>query len=158
MQRARTAIVVKLYTVGFTKKSAREFFEDLLAPSCARRVLDIRARPSSQLSGFAKVSKSGGDFQFLLRRLCDMDYVHVPELAPSDRLLNEYRANELSWDAYSEQYINGLTEQQVEALLDRDLFNEAVLLCSEASPERCHRRHAAEYLQRHWVDIEIVHL
>ena len=155
---ARTAIVVKLYTVGFTKKSAKVFFEELLAPSGARRVLDIRARPSSQLSGFAKVSKSGGDFQFLLRRLCDMDYVHVPELAPSIRLLGEYRAKELSWDAYSEQYIEGLAERKVEDRLDRDIFNEGVLLCSEASPERCHRRLATEYLQQHWGDVEIIHL
>ena len=149
---------MNLYTVGFTKKSAKVFFEELLAPSGARRVLDIRARPSSQLSGFAKVSKSGGDFQFLLRRLCDMDYVHVPELAPSDRLLSEYRANELSWDAYSEQYIDGLAEQKVEAQLNHSIFDGGVLLCSEASPEHCHRRLAAEYLQRHWGDVEIIHL
>jgi len=149
---------VKIYTVGFTKKSAKVFFEDLLAPSGARRVLDIRARPSSQLSGFAKVSKSGGDFQFLLSRLCDMDYVHVPELAPSDRLLSEYRADELSWDAYSEQYIEGLGEQRVEDDLDQGIFDGGVLLCSEASPEHCHRRLAAEYLQRHWDDVEIIHL
>ncbi|MCY4618267.1 MAG: DUF488 domain-containing protein [Chloroflexi bacterium] len=149
---------MKIYTVGFTKKSAKVFFEDLLAPSGARRVLDIRARPSSQLSGFAKVSKSGGDFQFLLSRLCDMDYVHVPELAPSDRLLSEYRADELSWDAYSEQYIEGLGEQRVEDDLDQGIFDGGVLLCSEASPEHCHRRLAAEYLQRHWDDVEIIHL
>ena len=149
---------MNLYTVGFTKKSAKVFFEDLLAPSGARRVLDIRARPSSQLSGFAKVSKSGGDFQFLLRRLCDMDYVHVPELAPSDLLLSEYRANEMTWDAYSEQYIDGLTEQKVEAQLNHDILDGGVLLCSEASPEHCHRRLAAEYLQRHWGDVEIIHL
>ena len=149
---------MKLYTIGFTKKSAKVFFDELLAPSGAQRVLDVRLKPSSQLSGFAKVSKSGGDFQFLLRRLCDMDYVHVPELAPSDRLLSEYRANELSWDAYSEQYIDGLAEQKVEAQLDRHTFDGGVLLCSEASPERCHRRLAAEYLQRHWGDVEIIHL
>ncbi len=149
---------MKLYTIGFTKKSAREFFDELLGPSGAQRVLDVRLKPSSQLSGFAKVSKSDGDFQFLLHRLCDMDYVHVPELAPSDRLLSEYRANEMSWDAYSEQYIDGLTEQKVEAQLDRDIFDGGVLLCSEASPGHCHRRLAAEYLQRHWGDVEIIHL
>ena len=149
---------MNLYTIGFTKKSAREFFDVLLRPSGARRVVDVRARPSSQLSGFAKVGKTDGDLQFLLRRLCDMDYVHVPELAPSIRLLGEYRAKELSWDAYSEQYIKGLAEQKVEDRLDRDIFNEGVLLCSEASPERCHRRLAAEYLQQHWGDVEIIHL
>lgn len=149
---------MKLYTIGFTKKSAREFFEDLLAPSGAVRVLDIRARPSSQLSGFAKVGKSGGDFQFLLRRLCEMDYVHIPELAPSGDLLSEYRAGDLTWNEYAERYCELLEEQSVETVLDPHLFDSGVLLCSEALPEHCHRRLAAEYLQRHWGDIEIVHL
>ncbi len=151
-------MTVKLYTIGFTKKSAKEFFEDLLAPSGARRMLDIRARPSSQLSGFAKVGKSDGDFQFLLHRLCDMDYVHIPELAPNNDLLSDYRARELSWDAYSERYLESLAERKVEAQLDPTLFADAVLLCSEATPEHCHRRLAAEYLQEHWDDVEIIHL
>ena len=87
-----------LYTIGFTKKSAREFFDDLLGPSGAKRVIDVRLRPSSQLAGFAKVSKSGGDFEYLLYRLCDMDYVHVPLLAPSDELFTSYRGGDITWD------------------------------------------------------------
>ena len=149
---------MRLYTIGFTKKSAREFFDDLLAPSGARRVLDIRVRPSSQLSGFAKVGKSDGDFQFLLRRLCDMDYVHIPELAPSIELFTEYRAGDLSWDEYAARYRKLLEEREVESVLERQLFADAVLLCSEASPERCHRRLAAEYLRKHWDDVEVIHL
>ncbi len=149
---------MKLYTIGFTKKSAKEFFEYLLAPTGAKRVLDVRARPSSQLSGFAKVGKSGGDFQFLLRRLCDMHYVHVPELAPSSELFSEYRACDLNWDEYAERYRELLVEREVENLLDPELLADGVLLCSEASPERCHRRLAAEYLREHWNDIEIIHL
>ena len=138
---------MKLYTIGFTKKSAREFFDDLLRPSGARRVLDVRARSSSQLSGFAKVGKTDGDFQFLLRRLCDMDYVHVPELAPSNELLSDYRAGDLSWDDYADRYRELLEERGVEDLLQPELIADGVLLCSEASPEHCHRRLAAEYLQ-----------
>ena len=149
---------MKLYTIGFTKKSAKEFFEYLLAPTGAKRVLDVRARPSSQLSGFAKVSKSDGDFQFLLRRLCSMDYVHVPELAPNGELLSYYRANDLTWDEYSDSYRELLEQRKVETQLDPNLFVDGVLLCSEASAVRCHRRLAAEYLQRHWDDVEIIHL
>ena len=149
---------MKLYTIGFTRKSAREFFDELLAPSGAGRVLDVRLRPSSQLSGFAKVGKSDGDFQFLLRRLCNMDYVHVPVLAPSNDLLSDYRAGDMTWDEYTERYLDLLEERGVEDELERGLFANAVLLCSEDTPERCHRRLAAEYLQRHWGDIEIVHL
>lgn len=149
---------MRLYTIGFTKKSAREFFEELLAPSGAVRVIDIRLRPSSQLSGFAKVSKAGGDFQFLLQRLCGMDYVHLPVLAPSEELFTSYRGGEMTWDEYGEHYGELLAERRVECDLDRELFADAVLLCSEDSPERCHRRLAAEYLRSHWGDVEIVHL
>ena len=150
--------MITIYTIGFTKKSAQEFFEDLLAPSGARRVLDVRLRPSSQLSGFAKVSKSGGDFEFLLSRLCGMDYVHAPLLAPSDELFTSYRGGDLTWDEYSERYLALLDERGIVKELDRGLLTDAVLLCSEDSAERCHRRLAAEYLSRHWGDIEIVHL
>lgn len=149
---------MKIYTIGFTKKSAREFFEELVGPSDARRVIDIRLKPSSQLSGFAKVSKSGGDFEFLLQRLCDMDYVHLPELAPSDELFQSYRAGDMSWDEYAEGYLDLLEARGVEDQLERELFADAVLLCSEDTPERCHRRLAAEYFRRHWGDVEIVHL
>ena len=149
---------MKLYTIGFTRKSAREFFDELLLPSGATRVIDVRLRPSSQLSGFAKVSQSDGDFQFLLRRLCGMDYVHVPDLAPSEELFKRYRGGDLTWDEYSERYLDLLSMRRVEHELDRELFADAVLLCSEDTPERCHRRLAAEYLQQHWGDLEIIHL
>ena len=149
---------MKLYTIGFTKKSAREFFDDLLAPSGATRVLDVRARPSSQLSGFAKVGQTDGDLQFLLLRLCDMDYVHLTELAPSRELLAEHRAGDLTWDDYADRYRTLLRERGVENSLDPETVADGVLLCSEASPEYCHRRLAAEYLQQRWGGIEIVHL
>ena len=149
---------MKLHTIGFTRKSAREFFDELLAPSGAERVLDVRLRPSSQLSGFAKVSKSDGDFQFLLERLCGMEYLHVPALTPSDELFNSYRAGDMTWETYAGRYLDLLNERGVEQELDQELFAGGVLLCSEASPARCHRRLAAEYLQRHWSDVEIIHL
>lgn len=149
---------MKLYTIGFTRKSARTFFDGLLGSIEATRVIDVRLKPSSQLSGFAKVSKSGGDFEFLLERLCGMDYLHMPSLAPSEELFKPYRAGEIEWDEYAERYTALLEERRVESKLDPATFADAVLLCSEDTPERCHRRLAAEYLLRQWGGIEIVHL
>ncbi len=149
---------MRLYTIGFTKKSAREFFDELLGSTGARRVVDIRLKPSSQLAGFAKVSKSGGDFEYLLKRLCQMDYVHLLELAPTTDLFKAVRAGDIGWDEYAERYIELLAERRVEATLDPAMIADSVLLCSEDTPEHCHRRLAAEYLQRHWGDVEIVHL
>ena len=149
---------MRIFTVGFTKKSAREFFDELLGRSGAKRVIDVRLRPSSQLAGFAKVSKSGGDFEFLLDRLCGMGYVHAPLLAPSAELFTGVRGGEIEWEEYREGYLRLLDERDVANLLDPLLFADGVLLCSEDTPVRCHRRLAAEYLREHWGDVEIVHL
>ncbi len=147
-----------LYTIGFTKKSAREFFDEQLRSSGAERLIDVRLKPSSQLAGFAKVGKTDGDFQFLLSELCGMDYVHLPVLAPHPELLKSYRAGDVTWDDYEPRYLAELDARAAADTLDRSLFDNAVLLCSEDTPERCHRRLAAEYLQHHWGDMQIVHL
>ena len=47
------ANALKLYTIGFTKKSAEDFFE-LLSASGAVRLVDVRLKNVSQLAGFAK--------------------------------------------------------------------------------------------------------
>ena len=147
-----------LYTIGFTKKSAREFFLERLGGSGADRLIDVRLKPSSQLAGFAKVGKTDGDFQFLLRELCGMDYLHLPVLAPPPDLLKGYRAGDITWDEYELRYLAELEARAAADTLDLALFKNAVLLCSEDTPERCHRRLAAEYLQDRWGGIEIVHL
>lgn len=149
---------MKIYTIGFTKKSASRFFEGLLEPSGAKRLIDVRIHRSSQLSGFAKAGKDGGDLPFLLRRICAMDYMYLPELAPSAELLSEYRAGGQSWSAYEQRYVALLDARGVGAALERCLLADSVLLCSEHEPEHCHRRLAAEYFQHRWGGIEIIHL
>ncbi len=44
---------MNIYTIGFTKKSAKEFFE-ILKKNEIEQVIDIRLNNTSQLSGFAK--------------------------------------------------------------------------------------------------------
>ena len=148
---------MKIYTIGFTKKSAARFFEELLEPSGAKRLIDVRIHNSSQLAGFAKAGKTGGDLAFFLRSICRMDYVYLSQLAPSAALLDDYRKNDLPWSAYEQRYVSLLDSRNV-AALDRALFDDSVLLCSEAEPDYCHRRLAAEYLQHRWGGVEIVHL
>ena len=50
---------VKLFTIGFTKKSAETFFS-LLRESGVLRVLDIRLHNTSQLAGFGSFRPRGG--------------------------------------------------------------------------------------------------
>lgn len=142
-----------LYTIGFTRKKASRFF-GLLRESGATALVDTRLNNVSQLAGFAKRD----DLEFFVRELCGMTYRHELRLAPTAEDLLAYRNGELAWDDYAETYLRLLRERQVEAVLRPSDFEGAVLLCSEAAPERCHRRLAAEYLAAAWGTGEIVHL
>lgn len=146
---------MKIYTIGFTQKSAQLFF-DLLLQHRIRLLVDIRLKPTGQLSGFAKKD----DLPFFLDRLVDhCTYLHLPELAPSEEILQEYR-NGKNWFKYEEQFKHLMLERNIPHTLNRKIFEESVscLLCSEASPEHCHRRLVAERIAEYWSGFEIVHL
>jgi uncharacterized protein (DUF488 family) len=145
---------VEIYTIGFTQKSARQFF-GILKSNQIRNLLDIRLSNSGQLAGFTKST----DLAYFLRELCDADYLHEPRLAPTKELLSGYRNGEFSWADYERIFNQLLIERDVEHTIDPALFVErTAMLCSEAMPEQCHRRLVAEYLQRAWGDVTIRHL
>jgi uncharacterized protein (DUF488 family) len=145
---------MEVFTIGFTKKTAEEFF-GLLRKAGVRRLLDVRLRNTSHLAGWAKQE----DLQFFLRELLQVEYVHEPLLAPTDELLTGYRKRRLGWEEYEEQFLKLMAERRVEETLPRSLFEmPTVLLCTEPTPDRCHRRLVAEYLRDKWGDLEIVHL
>jgi uncharacterized protein (DUF488 family) len=145
--------MVKIYTIGFTKKSAERFFE-ILQDSGSKRLVDIRLNNASQLSGFTKRD----DLRYFLHELCDMDYVHEQLLAPTKEMLDEYKKYGLSWPEYEQQFLQLVAERQIESTVSRDLIANSVLLCSETTAHQCHRRLVAEYLAEQWGDLEIVHL
>lgn len=142
-----------LYTIGFTRKPASEFFR-LLRESGARRLVDVRLRPGGQLSGFAKQD----DLAYFLRELCGMDYIHMPELAPTTPVLEGLRKGHRHWPTYEREFLALMEERRVAETVDRESLANAALLCSEDSPERCHRRLVAEHLRARWGDVEVVHL
>jgi uncharacterized protein (DUF488 family) len=144
---------VKLFTIGFTKKSARRFFE-LLRGSGAKRVVDVRLNNVSQLAGFAKKE----DLAYFLREICAMEYIHLPELAPTQPMLDEYKKERGNWKAYETRFLTLMKERRIEETIARDSVAGGCLLCSEDKPHHCHRRLVAEYLKRHWRDVDIVHL
>jgi uncharacterized protein (DUF488 family) len=145
---------MKLYTIGFTGKSARRFFE-LLARNGLQRVVDIRLRPGGQLSGFAK----GSDLAWFLDQLNGCAYRHLPELAPTKERLDDYRKDH-DWNRYVQRFEALMDIRRIPETLDRASFESVVscLLCSELTPERCHRRLVAERLAKAWPDVEVVHL
>lgn len=144
---------MKLFTIGFTKKSARDFFTKLKR-SGAKRVVDVRLNNVSQLAGFAKRN----DLEFFLREICQMDYVHVPELAPTQDILDEYKKNKGDWNVYERKFVDLMRKREIEKHIDPAVIADGCLLCSEDKPHHCHRRLVAEYLQSHWGDIQITHI
>jgi hypothetical protein len=116
----------------------------------------VRLNNSSQLAGFAKRD----DLSFFLEELCDAEYLHEPLLAPTRDILDAYRKGREAWPAYERCFLELMRERRIEEALDRKFFEEAptALLCSEARPERCHRRLVLEYLDREWGGIRAVHL
>lgn len=144
---------MRIYTLGFTKKSAESFFE-ILRASGVERVIDVRLNNVSQLAGFTKRD----DLAYFLREVCSVEYEHMPDLAPTQELLKAYRDRAITWDDYESQFLALMAERRVEDLPIRDVIANACLLCSEETAEHCHRRLVAEYLQDHWGDVEIIHL
>jgi uncharacterized protein (DUF488 family) len=145
---------MEVYTIGFTKKSAEEFF-GLLRAAGIKRLLDVRLNNVSQLAGFAKRD----DLRFFLKELCGADYIHEPLLAPTQELLDGYKKLKGSWCDYEERFLALMAERKIEEKIDRRLFEvPTVLLCSEATADRCHRRLVLEYLKTKWGEFDIVHL
>jgi uncharacterized protein (DUF488 family) len=145
---------MEIYTVGFTKHTAEEFFESLKGAGI-EQLIDVRLNNSSQLAGFAKRD----DLRYFLQRICGAEYIHEPSLAPTQGLLDAFKKQKGTWDAYEEGFLELMTQRRIEDRLPRSLFDRrAVLLCSEPTPERCHRRLVVEYLNERWGDITAVHL
>lgn len=144
---------MKIFTIGFTKKSAEQFFSRL-KQSGLKRVVDTRLNNVSQLAGFTKKD----DLKFFLKAVLDIEYVHAPLLAPNQDILDDYKKNGGDWPTYERKFLSLMESRNIESKVDRYLLDGACLLCSEPTPHHCHRRLVAEYLRDKWGDVEIQHL
>lgn len=145
---------IETYTIGFTKKNAATFF-GLIGSANITTLLDVRINNTSQLSGFAKKD----DLAFFLKELCNVDYVHMPDLAPTKTMLSAYQKGETPWNAYADQFLNLMAQRQIENTLNHDLLNQGCLLCSEHKPHLCHRKLVVDYLnQSSDLNIKVTHL
>ena len=144
-----------LFTIGFTKKTAEQFF-NLLYTNHVRRLIDVRLSNNSQLAGFAK----GIDLKFFLETFYGITYEHDLIFAPTTSLFDRYRAQKISWEEYVEQFDEIMDERDAAEHiknLDYDI-DCACLLCSEESARNCHRRLVAELIADTLDDINIEHL
>ena len=143
---------MEVYSIGFTQKTAEQFF-GLLKDAGIRRLLDVRLNNTSQLSGFTKRE----DLEYFLGVIC-AEYVHEPLLAPT-QMLDDYKKRKGSWDEYEGKFLDLMKEREVEKRIDSLQFLvPTVLLCSEPTPQYCHRRLVLDYLQGVWGNLAITHL
>lgn len=145
--------MMRIFTIGFTKKSAREFFTKLESAD-VKRIVDVRLRNTSNLAGFTKKD----DLKFFLSRINKIDYLHLPELSPTDEILDAYKKKKIDWPEYQVRFNNILSERKIENVMRGKLSDGDCLLCSEATPDKCHRRLVAEYLKRKFKEINIIHI
>jgi uncharacterized protein (DUF488 family) len=144
---------MKIFTIGFTKKSAETFFTRLKNAGVTRLV-DVRLNNVSQLAGFTKKD----DLRYFTRAICNIEYVHLPELAPTADILDAYKKQKNGdWELYARRFLDLMRSRQIENTR-RDILDGGCLLCSEEKPLHCHRRLVAEYLKEHWGDVEIEHI
>ena len=134
--------MINLFNIGFTQKTAKEFF-GILKDKKIDCLVDIRLNPNGQLSRFAFEK----DLPYFLDKLVDgCKYVHRVDLAPQNELLKEVRTK---GSAMSKDY--KLFEKEFNQYLEKkskignfvEQFNKyqnVVLLCSEHTTEKCHRR------------------
>ena len=144
---------MKLFTIGFTKKSAEKFF-GLLSEAGVKKIIDIRLNNTSQLAGFAKKD----DLIYFLKMIGGIDYVHLPEFAPTQEIMDEYKKKKGSWDTYEKNFMALLAKRAADSAVLKSDLDGGCLLCSEEKPQQCHRRLVAEYFSQKWPEIEIVHL
>lgn len=144
---------MKIFTIGFTKKSAETFFERLKSAG-VKRLLDIRLNNVSQLAGFTKRD----DLRYFTKAICHLDYEHILDLAPTQDILDAYKKEGGDWDLYERRFLELIKTRKIEQLVSRETLDGGCLLCSEEKPEHCHRRLVAEYLKDKWANVQIEHI
>jgi len=144
---------MNVFSIGFTKKNAETFFT-LLRNNNVERLVDVRLNNVSQLAGFAKKD----DLIFFTRELCQIEYIHLPELAPTKDILDAYKKGNMEWLEYEEKFLDLMIKRNIERI-DKSIIEEGCLLCSEHKPHHCHRRIVIEYLNKTWnANFNVKHL
>lgn len=140
--------MIKLYNIGFTQKTAEEFYEKLKANKI-ECLVDIRLNPNGQLSRFAFEK----DLPYFLDKLVDgCKYAHRIDLAPKKELLQEVRDKSCpmskDYKLFETAFIRQLEkESNIGNFVNQfGKYERVVLLCSEPTNEKCHRRLVSDML------------
>ncbi len=110
---------MEIYSIGFTQKSASEFFGTLKAHGI-ERLLDVRLNNTSQLAAFAKQA----DLAYFLKEICGAAYEHEPLLAPTQEILDAFKKQKGSWEEYSEAYLALIRSRKSKLPFPKGKFSE----------------------------------
>ena len=175
---------MKVFTIGYSRKTAKQFFTLLQQPGLVRLV-DVRLSNNNAMAGFTRKN----NFPFFLKEICNIEYVHRLDLAPDRNMMDPLRSNPLAMqqlffnllaegqidttfprrpnremfkemfkEQYKEQFFKLLAQRKVETTVPREVIDGGCLLCSEPSANDCHRKMVTDYLQEKWGDLEVIHL
>jgi uncharacterized protein (DUF488 family) len=141
--------MINLFTIGFCGKKEADFYNSLNNAG-VKTLVDIRLWRVSRFVSWA----NGANLELILRGR----YTHISECAPTKELLSDYKNNRITWNEYTQIFNKIIGEREIEKRFSENLIEGACLLCSEKSPEMCHRRLVAEYLTNKFSNIKIEHL
>jgi uncharacterized protein (DUF488 family) len=144
---------IKIFTIGYAGKNARQFFS-ILKQTRIRKVIDVRLYNTSQLAGFSKKQ----DVDYFLQAIVGAEYVHMPIMAPTKQLLNDYKKRLISWQQYEAQFKSIIAQRRIDKHIMPQDIDMSCFLCSEATADNCHRKLVVEYLAGLWPNISIIHL
>lgn len=91
---------MKIFTIGFTKTRAEDFFTKI-KNNRIELLLDIRLNNTSQLAGYTKSE----DLAYFLREICNCEYIHDKLFAPTTQILENYRKDLITWNQYEEEFL-----------------------------------------------------
>jgi uncharacterized protein (DUF488 family) len=156
-----------IFTIGTRKHRATTFFPPLKKLGVSRLV-DIRRRPDGAFSGFMRKR----DLPYLLS-VHGISYSHVLAFAPSDELIDWYKAaggdddtrNSPLWREYRRRFLKEMGErrvltedcQEAQTIL-RGVDLAIALLCSEEDAHLCHRSLVAGMIAHWHQHIEVQHI
>lgn len=144
---------IKIFTIGFSKKTASQFFS-ILKQAQVIKLIDIRLNNNSQFCGFTK----SRDLPFFLRLILNADYEIIEDFMPPANLLSAYRNQEITFQKYKKEYKKTLKKRDILDRYDLNQFTNCCFLCSEAESKNCHRRLLVDFFKEHHSDIKIIHL
>lgn len=147
---------MRIYTIGFTQKDARTFFE-LLRKNNIRTVLDVRLNNLSQLAGYTKAN----DLKYLLKEILNVEYIHDTRFSPTKELLDKYKSGKINWSDYEIDFNNILLSRGIKSVIQNEYsekLDDICMLCSEPKADQCHRRLVTDYIKENFDGIKIIHI